>query len=377
VIKYLGSKRALAGAIAAAASELGARTAADLFAGTTRVGQALRAKGIEVVSNDTAAYSEAFGQAYIAAGADVDRLRIRRLLHALRELPPADGYATETFCRRSRYFTPENGMRIDAIRAGIDRLDLDPIERGILLTSLVEAADRVDSTVGVQMAYLKRWAPRAGNALDLREPTAVAGPPGRVASADANILAAELSGIDLAYLDPPYNQHSYLGNYHVWETLVRWDAPDHYGVACKRIDCKTRKSAYNRRSQALGALSGLIEHCATPWLVVSFSDEGFHRPSEVEALLAGRGLVGAVAVARPRYVGARIGIHDPAGRRVGTVSHLQNTEHLFVCGPDRRKLDRALVSISRALVRHDGAGGNSPAGPAPEGRHAAVHAAHL
>jgi len=103
-----------------------------------------------------------------------------------------------------------------------------------------------------------------------------------------------------------------------------------------------------------------------------------HVPAdEIEALLAGRGHVGAVAVPRPRYVGARIGIHDPSGRRVGTVSHLSNTEHLFVCGPDRRRIDRALLSISRALVRHDGAGGNSPAGRAPEGRHAAVHASHL
>jgi adenine-specific DNA-methyltransferase len=284
---------------------------------------------------------------------------------------------TETFCRRSRYLPPENGMRIDAIRDGIDRLELDPVERGILLTSLVEAADRVDSTVGVQMAYLKRWAPRAGNALELREPAAVPGPPGRVTSADANVLAPDLSGIDLAYIDPPYNQHSYLGNYHVWETIVRWDAPDHYGVACKRVDCRTRKSAYNRRSEALPALADLIERCAATWLVVSFSNEGFHRPEEIEALLARRGVVGAVAVPRPRYVGAKIGIHDPSGRRVGTVSHLENTEHLFICGPDRGRLDRALLSISRALVRHDGAGGNSPAGRAPEGRHAAVHASHL
>jgi hypothetical protein len=111
--------------------------------------------------------------------------------------------------------------------------------------------------------------------------------------------------------------------------------------------------------------------------VVSFSNEGFHRPDEIEALLARRGHVGAVAVPRPRYVGARIGIHDPSGRRVGTVSHLSNTEHLFVCGPDRNRVDRAVLSISRALVRHDGAGGNSPAGRAPEGRHAAVHASHL
>jgi adenine-specific DNA-methyltransferase len=377
VIKYLGSKRALAGAIAAGAVELRARTAADLFAGTTRVGQALRGVGLEVLSNDTAAYSEAFGRAYIAAGPGLDRLRVRRLLRELRELPPVDGYVTETFCRRSRYFTPENGMRIDAARDEIDRLDLDPVERGILLTSLVEAADRVDSTVGVQMAYLKQWAPRARNPLDLREPAAVPGPRGRVAHVDANVLAPDLDGIDLAYVDPPYNQHSYLGNYHVWETLVRWDAPDHYGVACKRVDCRTRKSAYNRRPQALPALTDLLERIATPWLIVSFSDEGFHRPDAVAALLAGRGRVGAVAVPRPRYVGARIGIHDPSGRRVGTVSHLENTEHLFICGPDRRRVDRALVSISRALVRHDEAGGNSPAGRAPEGRHAAVHASHL
>ncbi len=163
----------------------------------------------------------------------------------------------------------------------------------------------------------------------------------------------------------------------MWETLVRWDAPDHYGIACKRADCRTRKSAYNLRRQAGSALADLIERARARWLVVSFSDEGFHHPDEIEALLARRGHVGAVAVSRPRYVGARIGIHDPAGRRVGTVSHLSNTEHLFVCGPDRRRVDRALVSISHALVRHDGAGGNSPAGRAPEGRHAAVHAAHL
>jgi adenine-specific DNA-methyltransferase len=377
VIKYLGSKRALAQAIAAGATEIGARSAADLFAGTTRVGQALRASAIEVLSNDTAAYSEAFGLAYVAAGPGVDRLRIRRLLRRLHDLPPVDGYVTETFCRRSRYFRPENGMQIDAVRDEIDRLDLDPVERGILLTSLVEAADRVDSTVGVQMAYLKQWAPRAANALELREPAAIAGPPGRVARADANELASALDGIDLAYIDPPYNQHSYLGNYHIWETLVRWDAPDHYGVACKRVDCRTRKSPYNLRRHALPALADLIERARAPWLVVSFSNEGFHRPDEIEALLALRGHVGAVAVLRPRYVGARIGIHDPAGRRVGTVSHLSNTEYLFVCGPDRRRLDRAVLSISRALVRHDGAGGNSPAGRGPEGRHAAVHASHL
>ena len=97
-------------------------------------------------------------------------------------------------------------MRIDAIRAEIDRLPLDAVERGLLLTSLLEAADRVDSTVGVQMAYLKRWAPRASNPLQLREPTAVPGPAGTPRMGDANQLAAELrrrrSGLPRPALQP-------------------------------------------------------------------------------------------------------------------------------------------------------------------------------
>ncbi len=345
MIKYLGSKRTLVPLIGAAAAALPVRSAADLFAGTTRVGQELRRRGLHVTSNDVTAFSEAFGQAYIAAGADVDRARVRRLLGELAALPPQDGYVTETFCHRSRYFRPENGMRIDAVRAGIDRLDLDPVERGLLLTSLVEAADRVDSTCGVQMAYLKRWAARTSNGLQLREPGAVAGPAGEVVYADANALAPALDGVDLAYVDPPYNQHSYLGNYHVWETLVRGDRPEHYGIACKREDCRTRKSAYNSRRTAWSALCDLIDGLATPWLIVSVSNEGFHDPADVERLLAERGHVGAIPVDFKRYVGAQIGIHGPTGERVGSVSHLRNTEWLFVCGPDRDAVDRAVAAV--------------------------------
>ncbi len=33
-----------------------------------------------------------------------------------------------------------------------------------------------------------------------------------------------------------------------------------------------------------------------------------------------------------RYVGARIGIHDPSGRKVGTVGHLSNQELLVIAG---------------------------------------------
>jgi len=97
VIKYIGSKRTLVPLIRAAAAELPARTACDLFAGTTRVGQALRMLGLEVLSNDLATYSEALGQAYIAAGRTVDRDRLGRVLAELAALPDTTVRLAEPF----------------------------------------------------------------------------------------------------------------------------------------------------------------------------------------------------------------------------------------------------------------------------------------
>ena len=290
MVKYIGSKRVLAPLLADLARRLEIASVCDLFAGTTRVGQAMRSAGLRVHSNDLATYSEMLGLAYIAATED-DRRRLPDLLDHLRGVEPIHGYFTETFCVQSRFFRPENGMKVDAMRNEIDRLDLSVIERGLLLTSLLEAADRVDSTCGLQMAYVKKWAPRAFNPLELRTPAHVDGPPGEVSRVDANELAPQLNELDCVYLDPPYNQHSYFSNYHVWETLVRWDAPEAYGVACKRLDCKTTKSEYNSKPRSWPAFARLIESIPTPWLIVSFNNEGFHDPSNVEALLSEKGYV--------------------------------------------------------------------------------------
>ena len=80
------------------------------------------------------------------------------------------------------------------------------------------------------------------------------------------------------------------------------------------------------------------------------SDEGFHDPAAVAEKLRERGFVAALAVDFKRYVGAQIGIHNPAGERVGQVSHLRNTEWLFICGPNRAALRRAIASAPPPAV---------------------------
>jgi len=348
VIKYIGSKRTLVPRIVALARAVraatGARTVADLFTGTTRVAQALKSAGFAVTANDLASYSEVLAMTYVACdAATADVARLAALVQELNALPGIDGYVTRTFCEEARYFQPMNGRRIDAIRVAIDALARDPMEHAVLLTSLLEAADRVDSTTGLQMAYLKGWAPRSHNALALRVPALIPGT-GTVARADANTFVRSMDPVDLAYIDPPYNQHSYFSNYHVWETIVRHDAPPAYGVARKREDCRTVKSAFNARPRAWEAFSELIRDVPATHLLVSFSNEGFFAQDDLLRLLRDvRGDVAVVPVAFKRYVGAKIGIHNRRGQKVGQVSHLMNREYLILAGPDASKIVASLA----------------------------------
>lgn len=343
VIKYIGSKRKLVPRIVALAQAIpGARTALDLFTGTTRVAQGLKQAGFEVTANDLATYSEVLASAYIATDArrvDLDALDAQ--LAELNALPGTRGYFTRTFCEDARYVQPKNGMRVDAIRDRIASMGLDAAATNILLTALLEAADRVDSTTGLQMAYLKSWSLRSHRELRLRRPELLAGV-GRALRADARVTVRQPERYDIAYLDPPYNQHSYYNNYHVWETLVRGDAPPAYGVARKREDCRTTKSAFNRRLEAEAAVADVLGAVRARHVILSFSDEGFISLARLRELLAARfGEVGGIAIPSKRYVGAKIGIHDLRGVLVGEVGHLENTEWLFVAGPDAVEIARA------------------------------------
>ena len=120
MIKYLGSKRALAGVLGTLAEAAGASTAVDLFTGTTRVAQEFKRRGLAVTAADLASYSEILARCYVVTDADaVDCDELDALLAELDALPGVRGYVTRTFCEQARYFQPANGQRIDAIR---DRL---------------------------------------------------------------------------------------------------------------------------------------------------------------------------------------------------------------------------------------------------------------
>ncbi|HEX5097261.1 MAG TPA: DNA adenine methylase [Acidimicrobiia bacterium] len=348
MIKYIGSKRRLVPVLGELCTASGARTALDLFTGTTRVAQEFKQRGAHTTAVDSARYSEMFARCYVSLdAATVDLAAIEGALADLMARPDVDGYVTETFCRASRFFQEHNGRRIDAIRDAIEHDYRESWLYPVLLTSLIEAADRVDSTTGVQMAFVKQWAPRSFRPLELRVPEMVAGP-GRALRADALDAAAELGPFDLAYLDPPYNQHRYFTNYHVWETLVAWDAPVHYGVACKREDARdaATKSVFNDRRRMPDALAAVIAKVDAAVVIVSYNDESWIAIDDLEAMAATRGRVVTLAFPAKRYVGAQIGIHNPQGEKVGSVSHLRNQEYVLIAG-DATRVARTVAPLAR------------------------------
>ena len=335
MIKYLGSKRTLVPVLSALALASGAKTALDLFTGTTRVARGFKENGLHVTAVDTASYSHIFSKTWIELNASrCNQNELHEALEHLSSLQPSAGYFTQTFCVEARYFQPKNGERVDAIRTAIESDYQGSWLYEPLLASLILAADRVDSTTGIQMAYLKQWASRANNAMNLQDPGLILGD-GRAILGDALEVVKELSPVDLAYLDPPYNQHRYFANYHIWETLVRWDAPQTYGIANKREDVRTdtNRSPFNSKPAMATALRQLIHDVKAETIVLSYNNESWLDRDQLIEICATRGEVRVLDVSFRRYIGGQIGVYNRKGERVGEPGAKRNTEHIVIAGP--------------------------------------------
>jgi adenine-specific DNA-methyltransferase len=345
VIKYLGSKRTLVPLIGKLAAASGASSALDLFTGTTRVAHALKSAGMQVTAVDTASYSKVFADTWIAL--DKDTVPVSELSDAIKHLatlPGESGYFTQSFCLDARYFQPHNGERIDAIRNAIETDYRGSWLYEPLLAALILAADKVDSTTGMQMAYLKQWSKRSFNQLKLSAPELLPGT-GTSLMGDAVEISRTLPPVDLAYLDPPYNQHRYFGNYHIWETLVRWDSPETYGIANKRIDVRgaDNRSAFNSKRTMPAAVADLVASMRAETLILSYNNESWLSKDELISICASKGEVAVIDVDFQRYIGSQIGIYNKQGTKVGAPGRSRNLEHLVIAG-DKQTVRRMIAA---------------------------------
>ena len=159
----------------------------------------------------------------------------------------------------------------------------------ILLLALLEAVSKVTNISGTYGAYLKDWDPRTHNSLTLEPFLPI--PSDRkhiVYQEDANSLIEQIE-CDILYIDPPYNARQYITNYHVLETIARYDNPSVYGKTGLRPYSDLEKSAYCSQATCLQAFAALISRAKAEHIIVSYNSEGIMNEVQILDVLRQRG----------------------------------------------------------------------------------------
>ena len=85
-------------------------------------------------------------------------------------------------------------------------------------------------------------------------------------------------------MDPPYNSRQYLPNYHLLETIAKYDDPVIKGKTGIR-EYKNQKSEFYNKSFAEDALESLIENAKFKYIVLSYNSEGIIPEAKLERLM--------------------------------------------------------------------------------------------
>ena len=316
-IKYAGSKLKLIPYILQLARKVDAGTIFDGFSGTTRVSQAFAKRGHTVICNDTAVWSEVFGTCYLLNRNT--RAVYQPLIDHLNAVPATDGWFTEHYGGQpndgraiqadnlKKPWQLHNTRKLDGIRLEIEKLNLDRIERSVVLTSLILALDKVDNTLGHFASYLKTWSPRSYGKLSLKMPDVfTSSQRHQVHRSDVLDIVPRVS-TDLAYFDPPYGSNNdkmppsrvrYSAYYHIWTSVCLFDEPELFGRAKRRKDTSDSASPsafedFRRTSGgrfvAVEAIDQLLGATQAQWILLSYSSGGRATGEELDEVLKRNG----------------------------------------------------------------------------------------
>ena len=260
----------------------------DLFAGTGIVGQTYKAKGCKVIANDIQYYSYVLNKHFIENSCELDR----ELLDKLNALTPVEGFIYKNYCEGSgsgrNYFTNENGMKCDAMRIELERLhqsgEISDNLYFYYLSSLINSVDKYANTASVYGAFLKHIKKSAQKSFQLELLPIISGSVGEVYNEDINELIKRISG-DVLYLDPPYNARQYCSNYHVLETIARYDYPKLNGVTGLR-DSTDQKSKFCSKRMVIDTFDDLIKNVQFKYIFLSYNNEGLMSLDNIKDIMS-------------------------------------------------------------------------------------------
>jgi len=293
-MNYIGSKYKLSDFLekqiySIVGDDLSNKIFCDIFAGTGVVGRIFKNKVKKVISNDLEYYSYVLNKNYIENHSPI--IDKHQYIKDLDRLEVIEGFIYNNYCKGSgserQYFSDENGKKIDAVRQQIEKWkeksEINDELYYFLLASLLESADKVANTASVYGAFLKHLKKTAGKKLILESAEYLINDNNHIVfNEDSNELIKKIEG-DILYLDPPYNARQYGSNYHILNTIAKYDKFTPKGMTGLRT---YNKSKYCSKITVRNSLEDLIKNANFKYIFLSYNNEGLMSVKDVENIMS-------------------------------------------------------------------------------------------
>jgi len=337
LITCIGNKRKLLGPIidimGSISEELGRKLdILDMFSGSGVVSRAVRPHARTVIANDLERFSQVVNNSFLVNHSEKDLLAAEELCKELNALADKDemveGFISKLYapkddvCKEGErcFYTTDNAKRLDSFRQWLVG---DPAEK-LLLGPLLAAASIHTNTAGIFKSYYKKdgighFGGKGEDALARIKGKIELSPPVQsnfnvsvsIFREDAMTLAPYLPHVDVAYLDPPYNQHPYGSNYFMLNLLADYVEP--YDISrVSGIPKDWNRSNYYKKDAAKKELCSLLETVKASYVLLSYSNEGFIPREEIKEILEGIGTLISITDKRHNvFRGSRNFNHRP------------------------------------------------------------------
>ena len=317
IVTYLGNKRLLIKHIEKEVNIISQKlqkekmTCADMFSGSGIVARMLKKHSDILIVNDLENYSAVINGCYLINKKDYPVKKYSALRNEIENQSIRKKYCGII----SRYYAPENdehilpgervfythenALLIDTYRKLIDEIvEEDTLKKFFLAPLITEASVHVNTSgifkgfykdkntgVGCFGAAGKNALLRIFGKIELKEPVFSNYESNLyVYQKDAVQLSKELKDLDIAYLDPPYNQHPYGSNYFMLNLILK----NKLDVAISKVSGITQdwnRSVFNKSYAALHAMEKIIANLDSKLVIISYNSEGFISFDEMRAML--------------------------------------------------------------------------------------------
>jgi len=315
LITYIGNKRALLDFIGVGVKKVQTKLNKnklkmfDVFSGSGIVARYFKQFSDLLIVNDLEKYSKVINECYLSNESELNLNLLREYYEELvsksnKELLCgiiAENYApsdNENIKPDERvFYTRRNAMYIDTVRLLIDTLPQN--EQKYFLAPLLSEASIHANTSGVFKGFYKNKETGLGqfggknrDALfritgDIMLPFPIFSNFNSetiICNSDSNEIIGSLPEVDIAYLDPPYNQHPYGSNYFMLNLILEYKYPEKISKV-SGIPENWNRSAFNKENHALNALTCLVENIKAKYVLVSFNSEGFISIEQMKNML--------------------------------------------------------------------------------------------